>query len=144
MSIEVRIAAPDDAGKLIALHRESDGSSHVSADVEYVRRSIASNENESVYVGCLAGKIVGFAALQMTRSFCYTRPTAELTELFVAEPARRNGVASKLIDAVVSKVKQENGLEVFLRVNHANAGAIQLYESKGFIFADHHEYRIKY
>ncbi len=144
MSIEIRLAEPDDAEELMALQREFDVGTHVSDDVEYARSSIANNENERVYVGCLDGKIVGFAALQTTRSFCYSRPTAELTELFVARSARRAGVASKLIDAVVSQVTQENGLELFLRVNQANAGAIQLYESKGFVLADHHEYRIKY
>ena len=144
MSIEVRVAEPDDAEELIALQRIFDGGSHISDDVEYARSSIASNESESVYVGCLEGKIVGFAALQMTRSFCYPQPTAELTELFVAPLARRIGIASALIDAVVCEAERENVLEVFLRVNNANWGAILLYEGKGLSLANHREYRIKY
>ena len=144
MNIEVRRAIADDADELIALNRESDVDGEISLDPDSVRRSITDESTERVFVAELQERLVGFATVQITRSFCYTRPTAELTELFVRPEQRRLGAASKLVAAIISDIEIENSLELFLRVNHVNTGAISFYERNGFSQAAHYEYRINY
>jgi ribosomal protein S18 acetylase RimI-like enzyme len=82
--------------------------------------------------------------MQVTNSFAYTRPTGELTEIFVLPGFRRGGIGSKLLSAVIAQAESEQVLELFARVNHANSGASKLYSSLGLQQADHFEYRLRY
>ena len=145
MSVKVRKARAEDADQLIASNVLFNGRSDTASNVEYVRRSIQEEDStETVYVAEVDGRLIGFATLQLTSSFCYQRLTAELTGIFVREADRRRGVASMLMQAVIEDCEGLEVLELFLRVNHENQAAIDFYQESGLVEADHFEYRIRY
>lgn len=140
----IRRASVADAAALIALNRLFDQADTITGDVGSVERSLSENPTEEVYVAESEGRLVGFATLQLTRSFCFVRPTGELTALFVHEQHRRTGIASRLIRAVVKRCEELEVLELFLRVHRTNDSAIGCYQRNGLEEAKHFEYRIKY
>lgn len=138
------MAEPADASELIRLNREFNDGQDVSDNLADVGRSLSTNPSEKVVVAEQNRQILGFATIQITHSFCYTRPTVELTEIFVPEKDRRKGVATSLIQEVVRICVDNDGLELFFRVNRQNEGAIHFYRQSGFEEANHFEYRIKF
>ena len=144
MFIEVRPATHEDAQDLVALNVEFDSEGLDLSSLEAVRKALSKESLEKVFLAFYNGQAIGFASLQITQSFCYSRPTAELTGIFIRPESRRSGAASKLISSVVAEAERVNALELFLRVSHSNEGAITFYESSKFELTDHHEYRIKY
>lgn len=144
MNAVVRAAERRDASELIELLRASDEGSHVRANASDVASSLVPGGTEHVFVAQSAGRLIGYAAVQLTESFAYTRPSAELTHLFVLPGYRRGGVGTKLIAAAVAYGEEREALEFFARVNRSNAEAIALYEAAGLERASHYEYRLKY
>jgi ribosomal protein S18 acetylase RimI-like enzyme len=58
---------------------------------------------------------------------------AHIVGVFVAEKARRQGIGSKLLRAVLGKIKQDSSIKtVRLTVNRDQIPAIKLYEKFGF------------
>jgi ribosomal protein S18 acetylase RimI-like enzyme len=141
---DIREARPHDANSiagLLAKFDEDPANQRPAASMEQVLRDGGS---EVVFVAEVGGALVGFLTLQVTHSVSYTRPTTEVTGIFVSGDYRRSGVGSKLMDAAVKRAKDERALELFLRVNIANLSAIRFYERCGLHRADHLEYRITY
>ena len=91
----VRLARPDDAEPLCLLNARFNGAGLCTA--AQVRAALACPGSEVVAVCELDGTLAGFACAQVKRSFCYPRPTAEITELFVDAPFRRQGIARRLL-----------------------------------------------
>jgi ribosomal protein S18 acetylase RimI-like enzyme len=61
------------------------------------------------------------------------RRMAHIVGVFVAEKARRRGIGSKLLDAVLGKIRQDRSIEtVRLTVNRDQIPAVKLYEKFGF------------
>ena len=56
----------------------------------------------------------------------------ELENIVVAEPARRQGVGTLLLQKLVFHVRQQCGSSVFLEVRESNQGARALYRKLGF------------
>lgn len=144
MNAVVRIAEERDAPALVALLQASEEGGHLPLDPGDVQVVLRSERTETVFVAELSGKLAGYAAIQMTESFAYTRPTAELTDLFVLPAFRRTGIGTELLKAAIKLSQEHQALELFARVNVANTGAVKLYESQGLRRANHFEYRIKY
>lgn len=133
-----------DAAELFALLRASDQGSYVHATASDVESALARGGTERLFVAQSAERLIGYAAVQLTESFAYARPTAELTELFVLPGYRRIGVGTKLVAAAIAYSEEREALEFFARVNRANAEAISLYETAGLKQASHYEYRLTY
>ncbi len=144
MAVTVRRARTDDAADLLRLSLEFDGGAHLNVDVAPVRRALEDNPTERVFLAIHDGTAIGFANLQLTDSFAYTRPTAELIGIYVQPQSRRQGAAAALVRAAIDYAVAESALELFLRVNQNNAGAIAFYEHAGLDLAEHLEYRIIY
>ena len=124
--------------------KAAESAPYVRASASDVESVLDSNRTERVFVAEAAGRLVGFACVQVTVSFAYTRPAAELTELFVLPGFRRSGIGSQLLSAAIAHGEGERVLEFFARVNQSNVGATKLYESQGLRRADHFEYRLRY
>lgn len=140
-NIAIRPAVVDDADVLAVLNRQFNG---VEIDSESISDSIKNNETEAVFVAELSGSRVGYACVQLTKSFCSDHMTAELTNLYVEKSGRRNGIGSMLL-LHARKYCEENGVgDFFLRVNRTNKGAVSFYESHGLVEAEHLEFRIRY
>jgi [ribosomal protein S18]-alanine N-acetyltransferase len=56
----------------------------------------------------------------------------ELENIAVAPAARRQGVATRLLSALLAHVRAENGSAIFLEVRESNQTARRLYEKAGF------------
>jgi ribosomal protein S18 acetylase RimI-like enzyme len=140
----IRIARPQDAksiAELLGQFDEDPANQRPSASMDEFLRDTGS---EVVLVAEVGSILVGFLTLQITHSVSYTRPTAEVTAIFVRGNHRHSGIGSKLMDAAVRTAEDEGALELFLRVNAANVSAIRFYERCGLDRADHLEYRITY
>lgn len=140
----VRRAERRDATELIELLRAADSAPHVRDSVIDIESALDCGGTERVFVAEASGRLIGFACVQITKSFAYARPTAELTNLFVLPAFRGGGAGSRLLSAVIAQGEGERVLELFARVNQSNSGALQLYESHGFQRANHLEYRLRY
>lgn len=56
----------------------------------------------------------------------------ELENIVVAEAARRQGVAARLLGELVAQIRAEQGSAVFLEVRESNQSARALYRKAGF------------
>ena len=140
----VRRAERGDGPGLVELLRAADHGTYVRTDASDIGHALDAADTETVFVADVSGRLTGFASVQLTESFAYVRPTAELTDLFVLPGFRRCGIGSQLLSAVIAHSQERQALEFFVRVNQSNPGAMKLYESLGLRRADHFEYRLKY
>ena len=142
--MNVREAGSQDAIELARLLSEFDEDSTNQRSAGSMESFLGHENGEVVLVAELENRLVGFATIQITDSVCYTRPTAEITGIFVSAEERRTRLGTELIKSAIRKAEEANVLEVFLRVNTENPEAIQFYESCGLEKANHVEYRIIY
>lgn len=78
------------------------------------------------YVAEVDGKIAGYVGAWGVFG------ETEITNVCVDEQYRRQGIAGKLLDALVEDARQKGVDIFFLEVRNSNISAISLYESKGF------------
>lgn len=143
-SILVRRAVAGDAAQLIALNKKFNDSNDVNTDVFAVGQMIAAAAPEIVLVAESGGLLIGFACVQIQRSFCLLRPTLEITEMFVERRARRSKTATLLIREVFALAAREKASEVYLRVSKNNDPAVKLYRSAGLTEAAHLVFRKRF
>jgi GNAT superfamily N-acetyltransferase len=143
-SILIRKAIADDAIQLIELNKKYNGEENINKDIATVEKMLMSVGNESVFVAVCGDSLIGFACVQVYRSFCYRRPALELTELYVKKEMRRQKAATLLIEEILKFAVQEDVLEISLGVNKYNKPAINLYKSMGLDEADHLVFRKRY
>ena len=75
--------------------------------------------------------IVGDAALGVPLAYCHFSPIGDgydLIYIYVSPGYRRAGIAKKLIENFIKKVKPKS---IMLEVRHSNIPAINLYKSLG-------------
>ncbi len=140
-NVSVRRALLKDAEALARLNQLFNG---IKITAQSIRNSLKRKGTETIFVAELDGEVIGFASVQITSTFSSKRKTAELTDIFVEETGRRNGVGSHLLLMLRKHCEKQNVSEFFLRVNRTNDGAIAFYESHGLIDAEHREFRIRY
>ena len=127
----IRLAVPEDAAALFHLNQLFNGPSKTT--VEAVAEALGGNGQEVVMVAEIEGALVGFACVQMKRSFCYERPSAEVTEVFVKEGFRRQGVAKAMLQAAHAHCRERLGAEEFtVLTGHDNWPAQALYKQLGY------------
>lgn len=128
----IRQAGPADAEDLHRLNELFNGPG--DANPGDIRQSLADNPMESVTVAEVDGKLVGFICAQLRRSFCYARPGAELTEVFVQKEHRRRGLAqAMLLFAEECCRRSWNVSEITLLTGGDNSPAQALYEGAGYL-----------
>jgi ribosomal-protein-alanine acetyltransferase len=64
-------------------------------------------------------------------------PEWELENIVVAPEARRTGLGTRLLAALLAQARETNSQSVFLEVRESNAAARSLYEKAGFKFTAH-------
>lgn len=143
-TIHIREAVGDDAEALINLNKIYNGADYINTNISSVAHSLSDSPNEIVFVATKNSQVIGFACVLILESFCYQRPTFELTELFVKKEMRRMKVGSLLINKILEYAVEKEVLEVNLRVNKNNEKAIQFYKSCGLNKANHLVFRMKY
>ena len=93
-------------------------------------RTHIADDNVAIFVGKIGLLDVGIAIGAPYRGF---EGSAGLFGMWVAPEFRGQGVAGRLIDAVVLWARERGHTRVLLDVGDSNAPAIRLYESKGFV-----------
>lgn len=76
---------------------------------------------------------IGFAQLYRSFSSVSLGAIVILNDLFVAPTARRSGAARRLIAGAVALAEREGAIRLDLATQHANAPALALYRSLGFV-----------
>jgi ribosomal-protein-alanine N-acetyltransferase len=74
-----------------------------------------------------SGELLGYAAAW------FVADESEIANLAVAEPVRRRGVASLLLDRILAEAASFGARSVFLEVRESNEAGRKLYESRGFV-----------
>lgn len=135
----IRPAVPADAGEICRLNREFNGDDAASA--EQIHASLSASGPELCLVCQRGGRLVGFICGICFDSLCYTDPVGQVTELFVQENARRNGIGQALLHAMIETLRRKGVKEILLLTGADNAAAQALYEKCGFIPEDERCYQ---
>jgi ribosomal protein S18 acetylase RimI-like enzyme len=105
-SLTVRVAVAEDAPELARLNAAFNG---VQEPPERLAARLADPKCvETPIIAEIEGRTVGFACLRSVPSLCYDPTYAEMTELFVEESYRRQGVGRALVTCA-ERLAQENG-----------------------------------
>ncbi|MBP1989608.1 ribosomal protein S18 acetylase RimI-like enzyme [Paenibacillus eucommiae] len=125
MDARIRLASPSDANELSRLNQEfNGGDQRPAADIIESLNDSA----ELIAIAEIGGKVVGFGCAQSFRSFCYSGLQGEITELYVAEAARRKGIATSLIFYLEECLKKRGVKSVKVLTGRRNHAAIKTYE----------------
>lgn len=127
---QISLANIDDApdiARLNLLFNEG----HKSA--EDIARDMQSPECvESVILAKIADQTIGFALIRIVPTVLYKTPHAELTELYVMEEFRQQGVASDLIAFAEEIALQKGADSLLIQTGDDNIPALSLYHKHGY------------
>jgi ribosomal-protein-alanine N-acetyltransferase len=93
-------------------------------------RGLMRRRDADLLVGEVDGVIAGYAV------FWAVTDQGELGNIAVAPELRRQGIAKRLLDAVLLVAQQRTVREVFLEVRASNDTARELYRKRGFVEID--------
>ena len=85
-----------------------------------------SNENARFFAAVQGGEVVGYIGCILVCG------EGSITNVAVKKSARRTGVASCLLEALISALKKEGAESIFLEVRLSNTPAQKLYEKFNF------------
>lgn len=126
----IRLATPEDASQLKMLNDIFNGQN--CNTVEGIERSLQTNTQEIVCVAQENDALIGFCCGQLFISMCYDTNYGEISELFVLEEYRRQGVGDTLMiymEAAFSKMGAKS-YQLFTGAN--NHSAQSLYRTRGY------------
>ena len=129
-AVTVRPALPEDGQVLFALNLAFNGEGVASP--QEAALALAHPGPEQVLLAFVAGEPAGFLCGLLKRSACYSRPSAEVTELYVCPGCRRQGVARQLLETFLDACRQEGVEAVTVLTGEDNAPAQALYQKMGF------------
>ena len=122
--ILTRVATSDDVQDLARLNAKFNGSSDPPESL--AKRLDDRFCVEQPLLAEVGGQAVGFAALRIVPCVFYADPHGELTELFVEEPYRRQGVGKELL-RLAEKIAKEKGVKELLILTDASNQAAQTF-----------------
>jgi ribosomal-protein-alanine N-acetyltransferase len=127
--VTIRPATAADADQIAILEAECQGVDAWSAAL--VRDGVAGDlPTISYLVSESAGVLRGYAVAS------YAGDIAELQRIGVATDARRHGLATGLLDAIVEHAPSTGADRMLLEVRADNAGALSFYADRGFVEID--------
>jgi len=131
MDFAIRLATAADAEALCRMNTAFNGDTGVTADD--VRASLR-HSPEVVVVAHAGDSPAGFCCAQVHRSFCYTAPAAEVTEMYVEPDFRRMGCAVAMLRFLEAHLRSEYGVdEMHLLTGCSNLAAQAAYRKAGFL-----------
>lgn len=130
MNFTIRLAEAGDAEALRRMNADFNGDTGVSTDD--IQESLLSSP-EIVVVAYAGDAPAGFCCAQVHHSFCYPAPVAEVTEMYVKEPFRRQGCARKMLHFLETHLHITYSVdELHLLTGCENAAAQAAYCRAGF------------
>jgi len=127
----IRLAYCSDAAELKKLNDLFNGEGNNT--VEAIKESLSGNEQEIVYVAAEGSILVGFCCGQIMKSMCYSYKYGEITELYVLEGYRRQGVGRKLLGATENELCRRGVKHFHVLTGDKNIVAQTLYMSCGYV-----------
>ncbi|WP_433939396.1 N-acetyltransferase family protein [Paenibacillus lautus] len=124
----IRLASLPDASVLARLNEEFNGNEMPMGEVEYSLQQA----DEIVAIAYLGDDPVGFACAQFFKSFCYRELVGEITEMYIQERARRQGLAGMLLVFLEEQLIARGVRTVKVLTGHDNHQAIGAYEKSGY------------
>jgi len=137
--MEIRLTNPNDAASLFEMNERFNGAGSTSK--ELLADSIANNLQEAVFIATVDGAAAGFCCAQLFKSMCYRSYYAEITELFVEEAYRKQGIATALMAFAEEyfKDKKVRGYQLF--TGKQNEIAQAFYEKNGYTKSEEQMFR---
>ena len=125
----IRLATAEDADTIAILEAECQGDDAWSAAL--VRDGVTGDLPTIQYLVAETGTAIsGYAVAS------YAGDIAELQRIGVATDARRTGIASALLDAVVTHAPSTGADRMLLEVRADNRGALSFYAARNFVEID--------
>ena len=129
-TLTVHQATPDDATELA---RMLDLFDRMGATPEQVAARMLACENVlTTFIGAMGGRAVGFACLRLIPHLQGDEPYAELTDIYVDAPFRRQGVARALIAHVEAAARAAGAGGVVIITGFDNENAQAAYRASGY------------
>ncbi len=139
MNITYRVAELKDAQELKLLNDDFNGEN--SNSVEGIREALTCGNAETVFVAEAEERLVGFCCGQQLRSICYSVSYTEITELYVEEPLRKQGIGKGLICFAEDWYRQRGIHDFQLFTGSENLNAQKFYKGIGYRRSDEIIYR---
>jgi|HigsolmetaAR206D_1030411.scaffolds.fasta_scaffold26560_1 N-acetylglutamate synthase and related acetyltransferases len=133
MDVQIRVASIADSAQLAELitsFNHPEGDIVVSAE-QCAARLRACAKTETTIVAEQVGRLIGFGCLRLVPSMSSDEPYAELSELFVREEFRRQGVASAIMQHIERLAREAGAKEIMLLTGKSNP-AQHFYRSLGY------------
>ena len=106
--------------------------SSLEAAFDFLNQRISKNESV-IFIASIDGAAAGFVQLYPIFSSVSLQPAWLLNDLYVAEKARRQGVAEALLEQAKDFGKQNNAGWLMLQTAEDNYKAQSVYEKNGWI-----------
>ena len=129
--IDYRTANINDAPELKKLNDLFNGEG--CNTLEDIAESLKHNEREIVCVAANGSNLVGFCCGQITKSMCYPIYCAEITELFVMDGYRRQGIGKSLLQFTEDILIKRGVKHFHVLTGDKNIAAQALYRSRGYV-----------
>lgn len=124
----VRKAVLEDIPSLVQLNYLFNGVQRSIGEVE----TDLLNTSEIIVVAVLEDQVVGYACGQIYKSFCYPEDQAEITEMYIQDFARKNGLAVMMIERLEEIFKNAGVKNIKILTGLNNIKAIKTYEKAGY------------
>src|SRR5262245_3079889 len=129
-TITVRQATPDDTTELARMLNLFDNMGATPAQV--AARMLACQNVLTTFIGELDGQPVGFACLRLIPHLQGDEPHAELTDIYVDAPSRRQGVARALLARVEVAARAAGAGGLVIITGFDNESAQAAYRASGY------------
>ncbi len=130
MSIQIHRASRADAYDLAKLNRAFN---EVDTPVSWIEESLSSPRSpEIVLIARSGGNAVGFGCLMIWYSFCYEKPEGEISELFVVESHRHQGIGKRLVEQLLKEAQAFGLSEIHVMTGSKNEAGQAFYEALEF------------
>jgi ribosomal protein S18 acetylase RimI-like enzyme len=137
--LTTRLANESDIENLFVLNELFNGENCTTKDL--LKKSIVTNEQEIVCITYDGEIAIGFCCGQIFKSMCYSSYYGEITELFVEEKYRRQGVAKSLMEFLESMFISRKIKSFQLFTDEDNKTAQVFYEALGYKKSPELQYR---
>ncbi len=107
-------------------------SSNLQAAFDFLEQRVDKNES-TIFMATIQGEAVGFVQLYPIFSSVSLKPAWLLNDLYVAENARRQGVAEALLQQAKQFALETKAAFVLLQTSEDNYKAQSVYEKNGWI-----------
>jgi ribosomal protein S18 acetylase RimI-like enzyme len=101
--------------------------------IETIAELFNDNCREVVYLAFDGVELVGLCTAQILMTACYADPYVEMTELYVVETHRRQGIARRLIQSTETACVERGAFCFRMDVDRDNSIALPLYYSLGYL-----------